>query len=234
MRPIVIGTLLGLCSLTAALPAAAQPTTTELLYQPSSPGIFSDLEIVLGFGVIDRGVTGVGEPLLGYGYDHSGGPRADMALRLFFAESNQFVRHGIALRGGCDAGQTFGLAGGYGFATTTIDLAYVLRFHCPCISGDDTKWFLSAVVGVSMLHAEASTGAGARGGPDWNDREAAASKFDHDSLGAVLGVTMDLHLDVVIVGASIDLREHFSMTDGPIGRSFETGASVHAGFDLDL
>lgn len=233
MRPIVLLGVLGLISTVGASRAFAQETT-ELLYRPASPGVFSDLEIVLGFGVIDRGVTGVGEPLLGYGYDHSGGPRADMALRLFFAESNQYVRHGIAVRGGFDAGETFGLAGGYGFATTTIDLAYVLRFHCPCISGDQTKWFLSAVVGVSMLHAEASTGAGPRGGPDWNQRQAAAGKFDHDSVGGVLGVTMDLHLDVVMVGASIDLREHFSVTDGPVGRSFETGASVHAGFDLNL
>ena len=125
-------------------------------------------------------------------------------------------------------------APGYGFATTIVDVTYVFRVNCPCISGETRKWYASGFVGMTGMYADASTGDGPVGGPDWNERDAASSKFDHGALGGVLGGSMDLHVGMFIVGATLDIRQHYTLGSGPTSRSFETGASIHVGGDFSL
>ena len=204
------------------------------LYEPASPGLFSNIEITVGLGIMDRGTTGIGDPLLGLGYDTATGATTDLSLRFYFDSSMSFMNHGILLRGTYMAGSSFGLGEGYGFATTIVDLAYVIRFHCPCISTEDRKWYASGFVGLTGMYADASTGAGPDGGPEWNTRTAASSKFDHGALGGVLGASFDLHVDVFVIGVTVDLREHYGVGSTPIARSFETGASLHFGADFEL
>ena len=76
--------------------------------------------------------------------DHGGGPVADLALHVFFADSSSFMNHGVLLRAAYNAGSSFGLAGGYGFATTLLDAAYTIRFNCPCMSSNGREWYASA------------------------------------------------------------------------------------------
>jgi hypothetical protein len=218
----------------AGVQAQDYDTTEERYYTGDQEGLFSSLEITLGIGLMDRGTTGIGDPLLGYGYDHAGGASTDLAFRLFFANSNQYLNHGVLVRGTYMAGASFGLADGYGFATTIVDVAYVIRVNCPCISGDERKWYASGFVGMSGMYANASTGDASEMDANWNARSAAADKFDHAALGGVIGLSMDLHVGMFIVGATVDLREHFTLGDSPVSRSFETGASIHVGGDFGL
>src|SRR5688500_16030126 len=112
----------------AVLLAAGAAQAQDYDVEPDS-GVCSNLEVTVGIGAMARGTTGVGAPLLAYGYDHGGGMIAGLGLRLFFAGSTRFIRHGVLLRGAFNAGSSFGLVGGYGFATTTVDAAYVIRFN---------------------------------------------------------------------------------------------------------
>ena len=210
--------------------ALAQDVGTTELIEPESSE--TSLELAIDLGVLDRGTTGVGEPLLGLGYDHGGGLAAGVGARLYF-ELNEYFRHGVSLRGSHQAGDFLGLAGEHGFAWSQLDLSYVFRTSLPCMSDDDTQWYLSGLIGLTGVYADAGTGDGPRD-ERWNERLAASESLDHLALGGMLGVGLDLHFDDLFLGALIDVREPFALGSGAVSRSFVTSAALRAGIELEL
>ena len=199
----------------------------------SHPALADDsLEVTVDMGVLDRGTTGIGEPLLGLGYDHGGGLQAGAGARLYF-ELNEYFRHGPSLRLSHQAGSVLGLAGEHGFAWSQLDLAYVFRTSLPCMSGDEVQWYLSGLVGLTGVYADAGTGDGPSD-DRWNERLAASEELDHLALGGMLGVGLDMHFDEVFLGALIDVREPFALGSGVVSRSFVTSATLRAGVELGL
>lgn len=213
------------CGLTAAMvwPASA------LAWEPQ-PESETSLELALDIGMLDRGTTGVGDPLLDLGYDHGGGPQAGFGLRAYF-EINEYFRHGPNLR--ISHQGAFGLTDTYGFAWTQLDLTYVFRTSLPCMSDDEMQWYLSGLIGLTGVHAEAGTGDAPRD-DRWNERLAASESLDHLALGGVIGAGIDLHLDEWFIGLMLDVREPFALGETPVSRSFVTSATMRAGVELAL
>jgi len=210
---------------------AYEPDVIEPDVVDSDP-VIDSLELAVDLGLLDRGTTGVGEPLLGLGYDHGGGLQAGVGIRTYF-EINRYFRHGVNLRFSHQAGSTLGLFGGYGFAWSQLDLTYVFRTSLPCMSDDDTQWYLSGLVGLTGVHADAGTGTAPRD-DRWNERLAASDALDHLALGGLIGAGIDLHFDEVFLGLLLDVREPFALGSGPVSRSFVTSATLRAGVELEL
>ncbi len=218
----------GLVASLAFSQTALAQETLDLL-EPDSTG---SLELAVDLGVLDRGTTGVGDPLLGLGYDHGGGLQAGIGARAYL-EINEYFRHGLSLRVSHQAGSALGLVGEHGFAWSQLDVAYVFRTSLPCMSDGDTQWYLSGLVGVTGVHADAGTGDAPRD-ERWNERVAAADDLDHLALGGMLGAGLDLHFDEWFVGALLDVREPFALGSGPVSRSFVTSGTLRAGVELEL
>jgi len=197
-------------------------SATLLLALPAT--FLVPVDVTLEGGLLDRGTTGVGAPLLGYGYDHGGGLLLGAGLRAYFDIDGRYFHHGVALR--------FGHQPNDGIAWSQLDLAYVFRTELPCMSDDERTFRLSGLVGVTGAYAEAGTG---RGGMDeqWNLRLAAAEELDHHSLGGLLGVGLDLHGGPFVVGVLVDIRETFALGDGPASRSFVATGALRAGVEIE-
>jgi len=218
-----------------ALTSTALPARPAAALEPHlepSP-TFSDVELDLELGWMDRGTTGVGEPLLGYGYDHAVAPLVGASARLFFHDSIRYFRHGIALRGAYAAGGHLGLGDGVEFHLGQVDLGYVFRTQLPCMSTDERVFHLSGSLGLTGVRADAGTGRGSRD-DRWNQRLAAAEDLDHVGLGGFLAVDLALHVGPLITGIRIDVREHFAVTDGPVSRDFAVATGLRMGVDLEL
>jgi hypothetical protein len=200
-------------------------------YDDESP-LFSNIEVALEFGAMDRGTSGVGDPLLGYGYDHSGGALGGLDVRVFFHDSSDYFRHGVTLRGAYAAEDFFGL-GGVAFHFGQLDAGYVFRSILPCMSEGDRRVYVSGAIGVTTLLADASTG---RGGPDarWNERVVAADALDHVGIGGFLTVDGAIHMRAAFIGVRLDLREHFTVSGGPASRDFSVAALLRGGVNIDL
>lgn len=198
---------------------------------PEGPGPV-DVELTVEVGALDRGTTGVGAPLLGYGWDHGGGLLVGVGTRAYVA-LNEYFSHGPALRLTHQAGGLLGLVGGVGFAWTQIDTTYAFRTLLPCMSEADRQWHLTGLVGLTTVRADAGSGTGPRD-ERWNERQAASSALDHWAVGPLLGVGLDATFGRVLVGATVDVREPFALGDVPISRSFVTTAALRTGVALDL
>lgn len=212
---------------TLLCPALASADQPEVLLRDEGGGdpLVSAVELTLETGLLDRGTTGVGEPLLGYGYDHGGGMLVGAGLRLYFDIDGRYFHHGVAVRVGHQPND--------GFAWSHVDLTYVFRTELPCMSSDEHRLRLSGVIGVTGARADAGMGNGA---PDdrWNLREVASEQLDHHALGAVLGVALDVHSGPFLLGLMLDVRELFALGDTPVARSFAATGALRAGFELDL
>lgn len=217
--------------------AEAEETQLPLVEPDVEPDVGSDplidaLELSLDLGVMDRGTTGVGEPLLGLGYDHGGGALAGVGARAYL-EIDRYFAHGLSLRLSHQAGSLLGLDDGVGFAWSQLDVTYVFRTLLPCMSDDEVRFYLSGLVGVTGVRADAGTGTAPRD-DRWNERQVASRRLDHDALGPMLGASLDVHFGAFFVGALIDVREPFALGAGPVSRSFVTTGSLRTGVQLAL
>lgn len=195
--------------------------------------IIDSFQLGAGLGIVDRGSTGVGAPLLEYGYDHEGGLLAEAALRVYFYDSWDFLRHGFQIRYSYTAGQTLGLDS-YGFGYSIVDATYLLRTNLPCMSSEDIKYYVSGYLGLSGGYANASTGRGERD-DRWNERVAAEGELDHHALGAVFGLAMDVHFGPAYLGIQVDLRQHYGLTSSsPVTRTFMPSALLRTGVEVNL
>jgi hypothetical protein len=232
MRPL-LATLVFLASFLGAAAVASAQYNLAVEPEPPSTKVFSDLELALDLGVMDRGSSGVGSPLLGYGYDHDGGLFAAASVRLYFHDDDMFwLRHGIGVRFAHHAGDDFGL-GDTGFFFEQIDVGYVVRTEFPCMSQGDRHVYLSGILGVTTVVADASTGNRPSDG-NWNARTVAASELDHVGVGGLLGVALDVHFGAAFAGVYFDVREQLAVTPGPISRDFSIAAALRGGVDIGL
>lgn len=200
--------------------------------QPSQP-FLSDIEFTLGVGLMDRGTTGIGAPLLGHGYDHAVGAVLEGDLRVLKQAGHRVIHHGLALRAFHQDGRTLGLTDSGSFQVSGLDLAYVFRALLPCMSSDDVRFHLSPLAGLSGLRARAGN-LSARSDQTGELTNAAHAAFDHTALGVVLGVQFDVHHGPFLVAVTADLREHFALGNTPVSRNFMTSLALRVGFDLDL
>ncbi|MEM9191489.1 MAG: hypothetical protein AAGF12_20115, partial [Myxococcota bacterium] len=153
--------------------------SAEAQAQPDS------VQLGVGLGIVDRASTGVGEPLLDYGYDHEGGLLAEGSLRLYFDESNGYFSHALQLRFAHTGGAALGFTD-HGIGYSMAEVAYVFRTRLPCMSSSARTFYLSGYLGLSGAYGNASTGSGERD-DRWNERVAAEGELDHYALGGVLG-----------------------------------------------
>ncbi len=191
------------------------------------------LELALDLGLMERGTTGIGPPLLDAGYDQAGGPVAGAGARMLFALGyGGYFHHGVAVRMSHHAGGSFGLTDAYGFAWTAIDLAYAFRTNLPCMSTPDRKLMLTGMLGVSGVNADA--GMGNTADPQREpERRAASRELDHTALGPMLGVGLDMHMGLLFVGLALDLRQAFAIGDVPVTRSYVSSAALRIGVALE-
>lgn len=220
-----------LSCLTACLTICA--ASNARAQESPSPPFFSDVELSLGAGVMDRGTTGIGAPLLGHGYDHAGGAVLEGDVRLFKRGWYRMVHHGLALRAFHQSGRTLGLTDAGTFQVSGLELAYVLRALLPCMSNDDVRFHLTPLAGLSALRARAGD-LHVPGDQTGELAEAARAAFDHVALGAVLGVQFDVHRGPLLIALTADLREHFAIGDTPVKRDFMTSLTLRVGVDIDL
>lgn len=191
------------------------------------------LEVSVDLGVQDRGTTGIGEPLLDEGYDTAGGLLAGAGARMLFGiGGGEYFHHGVATRVSHDAGWGLGLSDRYGFAWSAADLAYAFRTNLPCMSTPERKLFLTGVLGVSGVVANAGTGLEKNPQTD-RERRVASERLDHLALGPVLGVALDMHMGPVFLGLELYLRQAYALDDGPVSRSYVSSASMRVGFQLE-
>lgn len=196
------------------------------------PGERAVLEATLGIGIADRSSTGVGDPLLGMGYDQSFGPLPSIDVRLFLEDDDYaYVRHGPVLRAAHHAGPSLG-ASGHAFRATSFDLGYAGRVEFRCMRSDDMRVHLGGFVGITGLHSDAGRGETARANTDAATLEA-ARVLDHAGLGGTLGVNLDLHFGAFIVGLGVDLHQWFGI-DTRVARDLMLAAQLRVGADLPL
>ncbi|MEM9072697.1 MAG: hypothetical protein AAGE52_29585 [Myxococcota bacterium] len=167
-------------------------------------GVVTGLELSAGLGVMGHNTTGVGEPLLGHGYDREAGPAVDGKLRLLFGDS-RFYRHGLTFRVGYTAGRQFG-RNGYGFRRRYGDVGYSFRTLLPCMSNETTKVYAGATVGFTGANADAGIGRGRIEDINENDRREASEALDHREWGWVLGGEIQVHIHSFMVGLDVDMR----------------------------
>jgi hypothetical protein len=224
--------VLGIGTLMAALsaPALAAAQDYDLDYE-EGPGTFSNLEIALTTGFFDRSTTGIGAPL-DAGYDTEMGVGAGLDVRLFFDDENDYFRHGIVLAGTHERGPFFGV-GGYGFAWTELDAGYSVRALFPCMSSDDVKWYGYGTIAMSGVIADAGMGTGDVEQGDRAVREALSEELDHGAVGFRLALGAEVHVDSLLFGITIDMREYFGL-DTAAERSSVRSAMLRTGVDIDL
>lgn len=239
MRSLVVASLALLTTLTTlatvdALGATASAEERDYLaVEPREEKTFSDLELALELGVMDRGTAGVGAPLLGYGYDHDGGLLGAASVRLYFHDDQFWLRHGVGVRFAHHAGDDFGL-GDTGFFFEQIDVGYVVRTEFPCMASGDRHIYLSGILGVTTVIADASTG-NRPSDANWNARTVAANELDHVGVGGVFGLALDVHFGAAFAGFYVDVREQFGVTpSSPISRDFSIAATLRGGVDIGL
>jgi len=212
--PILLGGLL------AASPAAAD----ELL----------DLELTVPVSLADRSITGTGADLEGFGYDDQSGLLTGVEARLYTRGFNRFLRVGVVAGAQHHAGPALGLVGGYALRTTVIDAGVAVRTVFPCMSDDETRWHLSAVLGLSGVHADAGEGVGGEpNGPRIAERLAASRRLDHAGLGWRLGVDLSIHLSSFIVGIGLGVRQYFGI-DAPVSRGWLMDLGLRLGGRIDF
>jgi hypothetical protein len=216
----------------AADTAKAEGSPYSLTVEPApEPSALADVELSAELGVMDRGTTGVGAPLLGYGYDHGGGALGAIGTRFLFRFGyGDYFRHGLDLRAAYSAGEFFGVDGA-GMHVGQLDVGYVFRTEFPCMRGETRRIHLSGALGVTGLYADAGTGRGARDDM-WNARVVAADALDHYGVGGYLTVDLTAHYDAAFVGLRLDAREHFAVGHSSIARDVTIGASLRFGVDI--
>lgn len=192
-------------------------------------GALSGIELSAGIGVMGHNTTGVGEPLLGYGYDHEPGPVADGKLRLIFGH-HRFFRHGMTFRGGFNSGRQFG-RNGYGFRHSFGEVGYTIRSLFPCMSNDDTKIYGGATLGFTGAFADAGVGRGAMG-DDENVRRMASEDLDHRAWGWVLGGEIQIQHHSFLIGLDIDMRRLYGI-DTVAERTMLGSAVLRVGMAFD-
>ncbi|MEM9066977.1 MAG: hypothetical protein AAGE52_00685 [Myxococcota bacterium] len=192
--------------------------------------VLSGLELSAGIGVLGHNTTGVGDPLLDYGYDREAGPVADAKLRFVFG-SNRYFRHGVTFRGGVQRGRAFG-RDGFGYRWGFADVGYSFRTILPCMSSQDRRIYAAATLGISGAHADAGTGRGEMG-TDANLRRAASDEFDHWALGWVLGGEIEVHFKHFLIGLDIDMRRLYGL-DTAQDRTMLSSAVLRLGIGFDF
>ena len=195
----------------------------------SEGGALSGIELSAGIGVMGHNTTGVGEPLLGYGYDHEPGPVADGKLRLIFGH-HRYFRHGVTFRGGYNAGRQFG-RNGYGFAHSFGEVGYTIRTLFPCMSNEDRKVYGGATLGFTGAFADAGVGRGAMG-DDENIRRTAATELDHRAWGWVLGGEIMVHYKAFLIGLDVDMRRLYGV-ETVADRTMLASAVLRVGMAFD-
>ncbi len=173
-------------------------------YDESDGGLITGLELSAGIGIMGHNTTGVGEPLLDYGYDREAGPAVDGKLRLLFGD-NRYVRHGMTFRAGYTTGRQFG-RNGYGFRRRYGGFGYSVRALLPCMSNEDTKVYVGGTLGFTGANADAGIGRGPIEDVNENDRREASESLDHREWGWVLGGEIQVHFSSFMVGLDVDLR----------------------------
>ncbi|MAC25966.1 MAG: hypothetical protein CMN31_07355 [Sandaracinus sp.] len=207
--------------------SVARADTLALGIEPDEPSTLTGLELSLGLGVLGQSTSGT--PLDDHGYDRAPGPVTDLQARLIFGR-DRYVRHGLLLRGAYTAGRGFGRQG-YGFRFGIADLGYSMRALLPCMSSAARQVFLTGTLGLSGGWADAGTGRGPMG-IDENERRLAADELDHAALGWLFGVEGSVHFGRFLVGASLDLRQHFGI-DTEADRTFLAQAMLRVGGAFD-
>lgn len=215
--PIVPAFVLTLLTLTPALARADHPAL---------------LEATLGLGIADRSTTGIGDPLLGMGYDQSFGPLLSLDVRLFLPDEQSYVRHGPLLRGAHHAGPSMGTFTGHAFRATSFDLGYAGRTEFRCMRSDDVRVFLGGFVAITGLHADADRGDVYRPNTDTQTAEAART-LDHAALGGALGLSLDLHLASFVIGLGVDLHQWLGI-DTLVARDLMLAAQIRIGGELEI
>jgi len=199
----------------------------------SADGADRVLEVSVDLGVQDRGTTGIGEPLLDEGYDTAGGLVAGAGARMLFGISGgEYFHHGVATRVSHNAGWGLGLSDRYGYAWSAADLAYAFRTNLPCMSTPERQLFLTGVLGVSGVVANAGTGL-EKDPQTSRERRVASERLDHVALGPVLGVALDMHMGSSFLGLELYLRQAYALDDGPVSRSYVSSASIRVGVQLE-
>ena len=193
-----------------------------------------DLELTVPVSVADRSMTGTGDRLLGYGYDDQTGLMVGAEMRLFTGGFNRYLRLGVVAGAQHHAGRLLGLDGGYAFRTTVIDVGLAVRTIFPCMSNEQTRWHLSAVLGLSGMHADAGLGVdGEVNGDRYAERVAASDALDHAGLGWRLAVDLSVHLSNFIVGLGLGVRQYFGV-DTPISRAWLMDVGLRLGGRIDF
>lgn len=228
-------TLLLLAAVGALVPApvSAQDTLSvdvepAVLY----PRDHANLEVVVGLGIGDRSTTGIGDPLLGMGYDQSFGPVGSLDVRLFVEDDDHaYVRHGPVLRAQYHGGPTLGIERA-AFRATTIDVGYSGRVAFPCMRRDDFGVYLGGYLAITGLVSDADRGDVDR--PDMqNETIDAARRYDHGGLGGALGLSLDAHVGAFVIGLGVDLHQFFGI-DSPVARDLVLSSVLRVGADVSL
>lgn len=190
------------------------------------------LEATLGLGVGDRSSTGIGDPLLGMGYDQSTGPLASLDLRLFLPTNYGYLRHGPLARVAHHAGPSLGTFTGHAFRVTAIDLGYSGRTEFRCMREGDLSVHLGGFLAITGLVADADRGDVYRPNTDTQTAEAAAT-LDHAGLGGALGLSLDLHFGAFVAGVGFDLHQWFGI-DTLVARDLMLAGQLRLGADVSL
>jgi hypothetical protein len=204
---------------------AALPSMASAQYGPL-------LEATIGAGIGDRSSTGVGEPLLGLGYDQSTGPLASLDVRLLIERPTHWLAYGVLARAAHHAGPTMELASGAAFRTTVIDLGITGRVEFPCMRSGDLSVHLGGFLAISGLVSDAGRGDVARPSTDNETREA-ASRLDHGGLGGAFGLSLDLHYGAFVAGLGFDLHQSFGI-DSIVARDLLLAGQLRLGAEISL
>lgn len=211
------------------LPSMARAQESDVLVERER----ALLEVTLGLGVGDRSTTGIGEPLLGMGYDQSFGPLASLDVRLFVADRDYaYVRHGPVLRVAHHAGPSMGTFTGHAFRATAIDLGYSGRTELRCMRDGDFRVHFGGFLGITGLHSDADRGDVYRPNTDTQTLDAART-LDHAGLGGTLGLSLDLHFGSFIAGLGVDLHQWFGI-DTLVARDLMLAAQIRLGGDFSI
>lgn len=190
------------------------------------------LEVTLGAGIGDRSSTGVGDPLLGMGYDQSFGPQGALDVRLFVEDDEwAYVRHGMVARAAYTAGPSIGVEGA-AFRDTIVDLGYGGRAAFPCMRRGDFSMHLGGYLAITGLVADADRGDRYRPNTDTQTAEAART-LDHAGLGGALGLSLDVHLASFVIGIGLDVHQWFGI-DTLVARDLLLTSQLRIGGEIPI
>ncbi len=203
-----------------------------ILVAPPAIASAQQVEISTEAALLDRSTTGTPDGLAGYGYDTDAGLALGLDTRLFIDRISEHFHHGPFAAVTHHGGAMLGLIDGHAFQTTLIDAGYAARLNLPCMSRGAIKWYVSGLLGVTGVIADAGTGDGGRPNVDrWNERLMAASSLDHGGLGWRLALGLDAHWGPMIAGLTLGLRQYFGI-DSPVGRGFLMNVGLRIGVRL--